>query len=61
MDTLAWHVLVLCGHCMQMRVCAGEAHTQIGVVVTRGWMVVAACGCMVVVVRDVIHRTGSVQ
>ena len=29
-DTLAWRVLVLCGHCVQMRVHAGEARTQIG-------------------------------
>ena len=50
-DTLAWRVLVLCGHYVQMRVRAGEARTRIGVVVTRGWMVVAARGCMVVVVR----------
>ena len=50
-DMLAWRVLVLCGHCVQMRVRADEERTRIGVVVTRGWMVVAARGWMVVVVR----------
>ena len=45
-DTLAWRVLVLCGHYVQMRVRAGEARTWIGVVVIRGWMVVAARGEM---------------
>ena len=29
-DTLAWRVFVRCGHCVRMRVRAGETRTQIG-------------------------------
>ena len=29
-DTLAWHVFMLCGHCVWMHVRTGETRTQIG-------------------------------
>ena len=29
-DTLAWRVFVLCGHCVRVRVHAGETRTRIG-------------------------------